>query len=134
GMIDGQLVVNPLLPQLEESQLNMVVAGTADAIMMVEGEADQIPEETLVDAIELAHEEIRRIVAMQLELAAQAGKEKWEFNPPEENAELLEAVASWLGDSLRNAVHNPDKVLRLEGTNELRTQTIAHFATPEIGS
>ncbi len=134
GMIDGQLVINPLMPLLEESQLNMVVAGTADAIMMVEGEADQIPESTLVDAIELAHEEIRRIVAMQLDLAAQAGKEKWAFTPPQENAELNEAVATWLGDSLRNAVRNPDKVLRLEGTNELRLQTIAQFVTPADGS
>ncbi|MBX3070033.1 MAG: polyribonucleotide nucleotidyltransferase [Thermomicrobiales bacterium] len=128
GMIDGELVVNPLMPLLADSALNMVVAGTADAIMMVEGEADQVSEETLVRAIELAHDEIRRIVAMQLELANQAGKAKWAFSAPVENEDLNMAVAGWLGDSLHAAVHNPDKVLRLEGTNDLRAQTIAHFA------
>ncbi|MGD9713236.1 MAG: polyribonucleotide nucleotidyltransferase [Thermomicrobiales bacterium] len=127
GMIDGELIVNPLMPLLPESDLNMVVAGTADAIMMVEGEADQVSEETLVNAIELAHAEIKRIVAMQLELAEAAGKLKWEFTPPAENIGLTNAVADFLGDSLRSAVRNPDKVVRLEGTNELRTQTIEHL-------
>ncbi len=124
GMIDGELVINPLMSLLPESQLNMVVAGTADAIMMVEGEADQVSEETLVQAIELAHVEIKRLVAMQLELAESAGKAKWEFVPPADNVELGDAVAGYLGDSLRAAVNNPDKVVRLEGTNELRSQTI----------
>lgn len=131
GLIDGELVVNPLMSVLPESTLNMVVAGTADAIMMVEGEADQVSEETMVRAIELAHDEIRRIVAMQLDLAVQAGKTKWEFTPPAENDELNAAVSAWLGDSLKSAVHNPDKVMRLEGTNELRAQTIANFIARE---
>ena len=133
GMIDGQLVINPLMSMMEDSTLNMVVAGTADAIMMVEGEANQVSEETLVSAIELAHVEIRRIVAMQLELAGDAGKEKWAFAPPADNVELADAVSAYLGDSLRAAVRNPDKVVRLEGTNELRTQTIERIVAQHEG-
>src|SRR5687768_11796428 len=82
GYIDDQLVVNPVTADLERSQLDMVVAGTSDAIMMVEGESDQVPEEILVAAIERAHEEIKRIVDAQLDLQRQAGKTKWVYEPP----------------------------------------------------
>ena len=82
GYIDGEIVVNPTESDLAGSTLDMVVAGTSDAIMMVEGESDQVSEETLVAGIERAHDEIRRIVDLQLELQRQAGKEKWPFEPP----------------------------------------------------
>jgi polyribonucleotide nucleotidyltransferase len=134
GLIDGQIVINPLTSQLEESGLDMVVAGTADAIMMVEGEASQVPEETLVAGIERAHEEIRRLVSLQLELQETAGKEKWPFTPPADNEQLLADLQGYLGDTIRAAVRNPDKVVRLEGTNELRKQTIDYFANPADGS
>jgi ribonuclease PH len=76
GFIDGQIVINPTESDLGGSTLDMVVAGTRDAIMMVEGESDQVSEETLVAGIERAHEEIRRIVDVQIELQRLAGKEK----------------------------------------------------------
>jgi polyribonucleotide nucleotidyltransferase len=134
GLVDDQIVINPLTSQLEDSGLDMVVAGTADAIMMVEGEASQVSEETMVTGIERAHEEIRRIVSMQEELRGAAGKEKWPFTPPAENEQLIAGLQAYLGDSIRAAVRNPDKVVRLEGTNELRQQTLDHFANPEDGS
>src|SRR5680860_829067 len=123
GLIDDQLVINPLSSDLEESILDMVVAGTADAIMMVEGEANQVSEETLVNAIERAHEEIRKLVSLQQELGAAAAKEKWPFTPPADDQQLLADLQGYLGDSIRAAVTNPDKVMRLEGTNELRQLT-----------
>jgi polyribonucleotide nucleotidyltransferase len=134
GLVDDQIVINPLTSQLGDSGLDMVVAGTADAIMMVEGEASQVSEETLVTGIERAHEEIRRIVSMQEELRGAAGKEKWSFAPPAENEQLIADLQAYLGDTIRAAVRNPDKVVRLEGTNELRQQTLDHFANPENGS
>jgi polyribonucleotide nucleotidyltransferase len=127
GYLDDRLVVNPLQSQMEDSKLDMVVAGTSDAIMMVEGEAEQIPEETLVQGIELAHEEIKRIVALQEELAQAAGKEKWPFEPPAENTELINEVAEFAGPRIREAINNPDKVVRLEGTDALRTEILDHF-------
>ncbi|CAN5719489.1 polyribonucleotide nucleotidyltransferase [soil metagenome] len=134
GLIDGELVVNPYLSQYDDSELNMVVAGTTDAIMMVEGEASQVSEETMVQAIELAHQEIRRIVDLQLELKEASGKEKWAFTPPAENQELLDAVTAYLGDKLSKSLSNPDKVMRIEGTDVLKRDLKNHFATPADGS
>ena len=79
GHIDGQLVVNPSLPDVEEgeSDLDLIVVGTPDALTMVEAGADEIPEETILEAFELAHTEIRKICDAQEDLRRQIGKEKW---------------------------------------------------------
>jgi polyribonucleotide nucleotidyltransferase len=79
GRIDGQLVVNPSLPDVEEgeSDLDLIVVGTPDALTMVEAGADEIPEETILEAFELAHAEIRKICDAQEDLRRQIGKEKW---------------------------------------------------------
>jgi polyribonucleotide nucleotidyltransferase len=79
GRIDGQLVVNPSLPDVEEgeSDLDLIVVGTPDALTMVEAGADEIPEETILEALELAHTEIRKICDAQEDLRRQIGKEKW---------------------------------------------------------
>ncbi|MET0562548.1 MAG: hypothetical protein ABW114_03825, partial [Gaiellaceae bacterium] len=79
GRIDGQLVVNPSLPDVEEgeSDLDLIVVGTPDALTMVEAGADEIPEETILEAFELAHTEIRKICDAQEDLRRQIGKEKW---------------------------------------------------------
>jgi polyribonucleotide nucleotidyltransferase len=130
GLIDDELVINPTISRMENSRLDMVVAGTADAIMMVEGESDQVSEETLVAGIERAHEEIRRIVDLQLELQRLAGNEKWVFEAPAADQGLLEQVRGFIGDRLRSAINNPDKVLRLEGTANLRQELLAHMAAP----
>ncbi len=125
GLIDGQIIVNPSYEQLAESDLDAVVAGTANAIMMVEGEAKEVDEQTLLDGFAIAHEEIKRIVAMQNDLAAQLGVEKWEYTTPTKDEALYAAVSDVLGDRLRAAVRNPDKVVRLEGTNQLKTEIVA---------
>src|SRR5688500_13152559 len=130
GFVDGEIVVNPTESDLVGSTLDMVVAGTHDAIMMVEGESDQVSEETLVAGIERAHEEIRRIVDAQLELQRQAGKDKWIFEPPATNATVESKVRDFLGDRLRATINNPDKVLRLEGTSNLREELLAQLAAP----
>jgi polyribonucleotide nucleotidyltransferase len=79
GRLDGQLVVNPALPAVEEgeSDLDLIVVGTPDALTMVEAGADEIPEETILEAFELAHSEIRKICDAQEDLRHQVGKEKW---------------------------------------------------------
>jgi polyribonucleotide nucleotidyltransferase len=130
GYVDGQIVINPTESDLANSTLDMVVAGTHDAIMMVEGESDQVSEETLVAGIERAHDEIRRIVELQLELQRQAGKEKWTFEPAAANESVESRVRDFLGDRLRATINNPDKVLRLEGTSNLREELLAQLAAP----
>jgi polyribonucleotide nucleotidyltransferase len=130
GFIDGQIAINPTESDLAGSTLDMVVAGTRDAIMMVEGESDQVSEETLVAGIERAHEEIRRIVDVQIELQRLAGKEKWSFEAPATNQTVESRVRDFLGDRLRATINNPDKVLRLEGTSNLREELLAQLAAP----
>lgn len=128
GMKDDELFVNPTFLQRDEGTLDMVVAGTDDAIMMVEGEALEIPEEKMVQAIEMAHENIRKIVELQNQLVAEVGQEKWPFEPPQRDAELYSELRSFLGDRLRQAVRNPDKVVRLESTGDLQKEAIASLS------
>jgi polyribonucleotide nucleotidyltransferase len=77
GRIDGELAVNPTLPDLKESTLDLIVCGTPEAITMVEAGAQEIGEEDLIAALELAHAEIRKLCQIQIELAAQSGQPKW---------------------------------------------------------
>lgn len=131
GELNGELVVNPTSHQLRESSMDIVVAGTADAILMVEGHADEISQDRFIEAVLLAQEQIRQIVAIQLELQAIAGKPKREFTAPVQNIELKQQIAAYLGDRLQQAVFNPDKTLRLQATAALREEVIAHFAPAE---
>src|SRR6478752_412916 len=77
GMSDGQMLVNPTFQQMEESTLDLIVVGTRDALTMIEAGGDQVPEQTLLEAFELAHGEIIRICDAIEELAREVGKEKW---------------------------------------------------------
>ncbi len=131
GYIDGEIVVNPTFAQLEDSEMNMIVAGTADAIMMVEGEANEISEAIMLEGIVRAHEVIRQITALQDELREKAGKDKWAYQAPEKNAALYEAVQKVIGTQLSDAVNNPDKVVRLEGTNTLKDEVLASVQAAE---
>ena len=128
GYVDGEIVINPTYQDLERSQLDMVVAGTSDAIMMVEGEADQVSEETLLEGIARGHDAIRDIVAIQQQLVSLIGQEKWAYTPPARNEEVYNAVTGFLGSQLHDAVTNPDKVMRIEGTDELKQSVLDHFA------
>ena len=133
GELDGELVINPSSEDLVRSSLDMVVAGTADAIMMVEGEANEISEEKMLDGILLAHEEIKKICALQTQLVAEVGKPKWEFAAPVKDENLMADVRGFLGSRLNESVNNPDKVIRMEGTNELELELRQALATAKDG-
>lgn len=112
GRVDGAFVINPTAAQREVSTLNLTVAGSADAVMMVEAGASELPEEVVLDAILFGHKEIQRIVAFEQEIQAACGKLKSEarlFKVPEALAEALDAAARPLLDE---AVRNPDKLDR----------------------
>ena len=131
GFRDGEFIVNPTFEDREEGELDMVVAGTDDAIMMVEGEAKEVTEEKMVEGIERAHDVIRTIVELQRELVAKVGKEKWTFVSPQRDEALFGAVNEAIGGRLREVVRNPDKVVRLEGTGELQKQVVAALTEGE---
>jgi polyribonucleotide nucleotidyltransferase len=112
GYIDGQLVVNPRLPDMERSDLDLVVAGTSDAILMVEAGAKGVSEQVIVEALEVASEQIAAICDALLDLREAAGKPKTEFTPPDHDPDMVAAVAEYLSGRLDEAAFHPDKTER----------------------
>lgn len=112
GRIDGKFVINPDLAQLEKTDINLVVAGTKDAVMMVEGEANEVEEDILLEAIDLAHSQVKGIVDLQLKLAAMAGKERWNVATGEIDRELEEEVKKLTLEQVREAILIPNKTGR----------------------
>jgi polyribonucleotide nucleotidyltransferase len=112
GHIGGRLVVNPPLADMEDSDLDLVVAGTRDAILMVEAGAKGVTEQVVVDALEMAHEEIGRICQALDELRSEAGKPKYQFTAPQYDPEMVQAVSEYLSGRLDEAAYHPDKAER----------------------
>ena len=125
GFLDGQLVVNPPMSRMGDSDLDLVVAGTADAILMVEAGAKGVSEQVVVDALAMAHEAIKQLCAAQTELQQQIGRPKREYTPPSYPHQVVEVVSEYLALRLDQAAFNPDKSAREASTDELRRKTIA---------
>lgn len=115
GMVDGVLKVFPSLEETETGALDMVVAGTESSIMMVEGGAYELSEEKLVEALLLAHEEIKKLVAIQKDLIAKAGKTKIAIEAPAIEPELVAAVESMVADRIHEISFNGIKQERYSG-------------------
>jgi polyribonucleotide nucleotidyltransferase len=127
GFLDGKIVVNPDMSRIADSELDLVVAGTADAILMVEAGAKGVTEQVVLDALEMAHQEIKQLCAAQLELQQQVGKPKREFPAPSYPHQVVEVVGEYLALRLDPAVYNPDKGARESSIEELRKKTIAEL-------
>jgi len=124
GMLDDQLVVGPPVNKMEESKLDLVVAGTRDAIIMVEAGAKEVPEETIVEALRLAHREIVRICDMQDAFAREVGKPKVAVPQSPKDPEVDEAVDRFLAERLDQALFNPNKALRESALDDLKKETL----------
>ncbi|HEU4683681.1 MAG TPA: polyribonucleotide nucleotidyltransferase [Nitrospira sp.] len=131
GRINGQFVVNPDLDALEKSELHLVVAGTADAVMMVEAGANELPEATMLAAIELAHAEIKRIVAKINELRDKAGKPKRSVVTEQIAPELVEQVRALVAQGIREAIMIPNKTARQERLDMILQDAVEKLKTPE---
>lgn len=127
GLVDGKLIVNPDCKQREHSDLKLVVAGTKDAILMVEAGANEVPEAKMLEAIMFGHEEIKKIVKFQEEIIAQIGKEKMELQLYSIEEELERAVKEFAVKDLIQAIRNPDKMSREENINKVVENTLQHF-------
>jgi len=112
GFVDGKYIINPDHKELETTKLNLVVAGTADAIMMVEGGAIELTEDQMLEALETAHREIKKIVALVNELAAKVGKPKRPVKTVEIDKDLAGQVAALAMERLLTAIVIPDKMER----------------------
>src|SRR5450755_2159733 len=131
GKVDGNFVVNPDEEDLlENTELDLIVAGTDEAILMVEAGASEIPEAEILDALDIAHDAIKKLVAAQRELAERAGKPKVEVVVPQVDPELYEQIRSAHGAALDAATQVEDKLERQEATKALEEEILSSF-TPD---
>jgi polyribonucleotide nucleotidyltransferase len=133
GKIDGNFVVNPneadLLADSENaSDLDLIVAGTEEAILMVEAGANEIPEAEILDALDIAHAEIKKLCALQRELAEKVGKEKKVFETIGVDEKLLDEIRSSHGKALDEATQVEDKLERQEATKAVEVAILEHYA------
>ncbi|OLO40938.1 polyribonucleotide nucleotidyltransferase [Alkalihalophilus pseudofirmus] len=131
GRINNEFVINPTTEQLEKSDINLVVAGTKEAINMVEAGADEVPEEIMLEAIMFGHDEIKRLVAFQEEVIAKVGKEKSEIVLREVNPELEQHVRELAEAELKQAVQVVEKHARQAAIDTVMTETVAKFEDNE---
>ncbi len=127
GRIGDKFIVNPTEKEREVSTLNLTVAGSKDAVMMVEAGANELPEEVILDAILFGHEEIKKIVAFEEEIAAAVGKEKRDVKLFTVDENLNQAIREFAWEKLDKAVRNPDKQQRDANVNEVRQEVKDKF-------
>jgi polyribonucleotide nucleotidyltransferase len=129
GKVDGNFVVNPNEEDLvDNTDLDLIVAGTEDAILMVEAGANEVPEAEILDALDIAHSEIRKLCAAQRELADKAGKEKLQVEAPLIDADLYEQIRASHGAALDAATQVEDKLERQEATKEVEEAILTQYA------
>ncbi len=128
GMIDGQFIINPTLEQREVSEMNLTVAGTKEAIMMVEAGANEVPESVMLDAILFGHEEIKKIVEFIDEIVSEVGKEKQDVNLYKVPSDIDEAVRTYAVDKMKTAIKTVEKQERLDNMDAVEVETKEHFA------
>ena len=105
GRIDGEFVVNPTMSEMENSDIDMIIGGTAESVIMMEGEMEEVSEEEMLEAIKVAHESIKKLCAFQEELREEYGKEKREFVPEPVDEELKNKVHELAEDRIRELVN-----------------------------
>lgn len=131
GRIEGEFVINPTFTEIERSDLNLIVAGTRDAVMMVEGGANELPEDVVLEAIGLAHREIQKVIDIQLELKALVGKKKMEIQPLSINKELEEKIKEMSLGRIREAILIPNKASRQEHLDKILDDLHIHLKKDE---
>lgn len=132
GLIDGELVVNPTISQMASSDLDLRVAATSDAIIMVECSANEVPEETVLKALELAAESVQEVIALQRQMAQEIGKPKAEYKPAIVHEELQAQVEARVRGDIATIMRSKfDKDNRNEALDELRENVVAEYESLE---
>ena len=129
GYIDGKYVLNPTLDEMPESKLDLVVAGTGDAVLMVESEAEELPEDVMLGAVMFGHEQMQPVIGGIIKLAEKAAKAPWDFEKPD-NSEMEGKVRKAAESDLQAAYQIPEKLARLEKVAEAKSKVVAD-AVPE---
>ncbi|MGX6649077.1 polyribonucleotide nucleotidyltransferase [Maricaulaceae bacterium MS644] len=130
GYKDGEYSINPTVHELDESELDLVVAGTADAVMMVESEASELSEDIMLGAVMAGHEAFQPVIDMIIRLAEKAAKEPWDFQP-EDNSALAKTVRDLVGDDIAKAYTIREKTERTAAVNAAKDKAIAKLGESE---
>lgn len=133
GYQDGNYILNPTIPQLESSQLDMVVAGTEDAVLMVESEARELPESVMLGAVMFGHREMQTAIRAIKELADEAGLEKWEWEAPKANTDIETRVADLTKADLEKAYQIRDKQERQDTIADIRERMFEQMMADHAG-
>ena len=128
GRVDGDLIINPTYEQRKESDINLTVCGTEEAIMMVEAGAKEVPEEEMLDAIMFGHEEIKNICRFIKEIVAEVGKEKQEYKVFKAGDDVDAAVRAYSTEKMIDAIKTFDKLERLANMEAVEKDALEHFA------
>jgi polyribonucleotide nucleotidyltransferase len=131
GYIDGAYVLNPNKSQLENSSLDLVVAGTESAVLMVESEASELPEEVMLGSVMFGHQQMQTAMNLVKELQAEAGKEAWDWTAPEKDEALYNTVKTQAYAGIEAAYAISDKLARLEQLSEVRNATVEALVSEE---
>ena len=128
GRVDGRFIINPTLEQREQSDINLTVAGTKEAIMMVEAGADEVPEDVMLDAIFFGHDEIKKLVEFIDEIVSEVGKPKKDLVINQVPEDIDTAVRDYATGRMQEAIHTFDKLERLDNMDAVEVETKEHFA------
>jgi len=127
GRIDGQLVVNPPISKWNQSDFNIIVAGSKTGVVMVEGGAKIIDEADAIEAIYFGHQALQPLIQLQEDLKSKCGKPKRSFDPPELDPDLFQAVAAESSENLRQAIQVPAKIERQVAIRQVKSDTALQF-------
>lgn len=127
GLVDGEIVLNPTLEQRSRNDLNLTVAGTMEKVVMIEAGANEVDDDTMLDAIIKGHEEIKKLVAFISDITAQIGKKKFEFESMEVDHDMFDAIEAFAADRVKVALDTDDKNKREEMLNPIKDDIHAEF-------
>lgn len=129
GYINGEYVLNPTKSQLTETELDLVVAGTDSAVLMVESEAKELPEDVMLGSVVFGHQQQQAVIKLINELAAEAGKEPWDWQPPEANTALIAKVEALVGADINEAYKIKAKGARSSKLDEIMSRAKSELIT-----
>ena len=133
GFADGQYLLNPGFEALKSSALNMTVAGTRQAVLMVESEAEELTEDQMLGAVLFAHQQMQPVLDAIDALVAEAGKPRWEWTPPEIDQALADRIADVFAEPMGAAYRITDKLERQDAVAGLKAQCLEQFAGESLG-
>ncbi|KAF0835938.1 polyribonucleotide nucleotidyltransferase [Methylovorus glucosotrophus] len=129
GYINGEYVLNPTATQLKDTELDLVVAATSTAVLMVESEAKELPEDVMLGSVVYGHEQMQAVINLINEIAAEVGKEPWDWTPPAENTALIEKVTSIASADINAAYQIKSKGARSSKLDEIKNRVLSELIT-----